>query len=303
VLTNSHVISGVTSIEAKLNDETTVPARVLAKSPCDDVALLKLVGAPAGLKALAPWTSKTLKPGDAVTALGYPANFQEAASATLQNTSGTVSNATLRNTSIDRSLPRYTELIQHQAPLNPGNSGGPLVDDHGRLVGMNTLTNTEQDGRAIQGQGYAITSDHIKRLLPDLRRGQSSADLGLDVIAAQDVEPYLPEYFEAAGLTASLGRIVARVMEKEPRTRGLYVLGTSPDSPAREAKILKGDVIERVNNARVKTYADLCSIVLSATPGSKVPVTVQALDSAPNSKSIFKLYYNTLTLPSEKPAT
>jgi S1-C subfamily serine protease len=111
VLTNSHVISGVTSIEAKLNDQTTLPARVLAKSPCDDVALLKLVGAPVGLKALPPWTSKSLKPGDHVTALGYPANFQEAARATLQNTDGTISNATLRNTSIDHSLPRYAELI------------------------------------------------------------------------------------------------------------------------------------------------------------------------------------------------
>jgi serine protease Do len=232
---------------------------------------------------------------------GYPANFQHPADATLQNTDGTVSNATLHNTTIGRSLPRYPELIQHQAPLNPGNSGGPLLDDHARFVGMNTLTNTEQDGRAIQGQGYAITADHIKQLLPDLERGVSKADLGLDVLALQDVEGSLPGFFKDVGFTESLGRSVVRVIEHNT-IRGLYVMGTGTGSPARKAKIATGDLIERVDGARVKSVADLCSAVLSATPGSKISVTVEALDSAPDFDGIFSSFIRTLRVPRDRQA-
>jgi S1-C subfamily serine protease len=292
VLTNAHVISGASSIQVKIRDQSSIAARVLAQTPCDDIALLQLVGAPPPLKAVPLGTSRTLKPGTHVIALGYPANAQDPEKATLQNTVGTVSNATLRDTETRGSLPKYAELIQHQAPINPGNSGGPLVDDFGKVVGVNTLGDP-----SAENQGYAISIDYVKRLLPELRAGKSTADLGIDAEPLDQALDDLPAYFDGAGFTAALGREVARQIPKDPPLSGLYVLGTRTGSAAKRAKIFSGDVITRVDGTSVQSVADLCSVVLSSTPGSKVDVDTVLLDSAPKASAIFDRYTVTMKVP------
>jgi serine protease Do len=184
VLTNAHVISGVVALKVVLNDGTDVAGRVLAQAPCDDLAVVEITQKPAAaasLVALPLGDSATLQAGDNVTALGYPTSLQQSGKEKPSATEGIVSALDI-GAEFDASLPKYVSLIQHQAPINPGNSGGPLVDDHGRLVGINTLANTLANGRAIQGQYYAISVNHIKQLLPTLSAGKSSSNLGWDII-------------------------------------------------------------------------------------------------------------------------
>lgn len=299
VLTNAHVVSGVTAIKVKVGDRINVPARILSQAPCDDLAVLQLVGKPAGLRAMPFGRARSLKRGERVTALGYPANFQNPEQATLSSTDGSVSNPTLRDTEIDGSLPQYPDLIQHQAPLNPGNSGGPLVNRFGELVGINTLTNTEQGGRPIQGQGYAISIDHIKEVLPDLKAGRSAANLGWDVVPLEDVDIVSIFAGDSDYASRRIGRAVLRQIRRPPRTRGLYVLGVASGSPADKAHFFFGDLISRLEGTSVNTVADMCSVLLSQPPGGTVKVRGQLINSGSKVSDIFDSYSQRVRIPKD----
>ena len=87
----------------------------------------------------------------------------------------------------DAGLPEYKSTIQHQAPISPGNSGGPLVDETGRVIGINTLGNSGDSGE-VQGQYYAISADEAQGVLADLREGRSRTNIGLDLIPLSAVD-------------------------------------------------------------------------------------------------------------------
>jgi S1-C subfamily serine protease len=149
VLTNAHVAVGLEGTKARVGDDasTETPARLVAAAPCDDLAVMLLVNKPQNLQAIQLGDSSGVKQGDHVTVLGYPGTFEEQRlgenvnqAQQLVATDGNVSAVNVAATP-DPSLPRFASTIQHQAPVNPGNSGGPLVNDKGQLVGINTLRN------------------------------------------------------------------------------------------------------------------------------------------------------------------
>jgi S1-C subfamily serine protease len=248
VVTNAHVIAGLSSVRARYGN-SEVAAQIVGQAPCEDIALVRLVTKPPGLRSIKPGSSAHIVAGQPVTALGYPDSLQEASRARLTITAGTVSvDGTIR-AAPSKSLPDYGALIQHQAPINPGNSGGPLVDKYGRLIGMNTLHNTGEGGE-VQGQAYAIAIDHIREILPRLERGENIAYVGWDLLPAS--------YLSEQDLVDMGYRYVP-----DPAGKGLIVTGVDAGSPADRRGLEVGDYFDDIDGSSVDNVADVCQILQS----------------------------------------
>jgi S1-C subfamily serine protease len=286
VLTNEHVVAGVSALKAKVGDNaaTAGPARVLAQAPCDDLAVVQLVNVPAGLKQIKIGSSGKVKSGEQVTVLGYPASFSNPETQTVVSTNGTVSSTNVA-AEPDPSLPKYPSTIQHQAPVNPGNSGGPLVNGKGELIGINTLGNTQQGGRTIQGQYYAIAMDRINSILPNLVAGKSQGYVGWSLAPVDQVNLSKAFADDPVFQSASLGTTVQNILQKN-NVKGIYVIDSTTGSPARNAKLGFGDLILSIENTPVKSVSDVCDIIQSHGAGDKLLVRGRYLNSASNTNQI-----------------
>jgi S1-C subfamily serine protease len=183
VVTNFHVVNGGQAFRIGVDGDLRT-ARVASAAPCDDLAVLQ-VDDNSGLKSFPLGSQKNLKQGDQVVAVGFPANAS--LDDNLTSTAGVVSavQSSFREPSVDG--PTYPNVVQTDAALNPGNSGGPLIDERKELVGVNTATITSIGGQPIQGQGYAIGVDRVKQVVGTLRTGRSQgwAGFGLDFSASK----------------------------------------------------------------------------------------------------------------------
>jgi S1-C subfamily serine protease len=296
VLTNEHVVAGVSALKVKVGDNaaTAGPARVLAQAPCDDLAVVQIVNVPAGLKAVKIGSSAKVKSGEQVTALGYPASFSNPETQTVVSTNGSVSSVNV-SAEPDPSLPKYPSTIQHQAPLNPGNSGGPLVNAKGELIGINTLGNTQQGGRTIQGQYYAIAMDRIKTLLPNLEAGKSQGYVGWSLSPVDQVSLSQAFADDPVFQSAKLGSTVQSILQRN-NVKGLYVIDSTTGSPAKAAKLGFGDLILSIENTPVKSVSDMCDIVQSHGPGDKLLVRGRYLNSASNLSQVLVRWRTQVTL-------
>ena len=188
ILTNNHVATGGIAIKVKLPDiSTPVDARLQAASPCDDLALIQITN-PADRKTMTSMQigdSARIEQGDPVVALGFPASAQGDSTSDffgdeISVTSGIVSK---NNTVYDSPIGGEVTLVstlQHTAAINHGNSGGPLLDDQARLIGVNTAEYAINGERA-EGENYAITQKHISEVLPNLEAGKSSYWIGVSL--------------------------------------------------------------------------------------------------------------------------
>jgi S1-C subfamily serine protease len=280
VITNDHVVAGTTALTAQV-DDTRYTARVLGEAPCSDLAVLELVNAPTDLATLTLGSSSDVQPADPVISMGFPITAQRAGSATVTTTTGTVSNANVVGNQISPDLPEYPALIQHTATINPGNSGGPLLDDQGEVVGVNTLGS----GGEVQNQSYAIAVDRVKPLLPELEAGNDQVNLGWKIVSGDGPE-----------LVQTVGRSTAA------RYRGtVAVVGVTPGSAADQAKpdsVTTGDALFSINGSDVKTVAQVCKILESASPGDTLKVEEAYL----NDKSEFVPYTLNITIPENQEA-
>ncbi len=263
VLTNAHLVTGASSLKARVYGGTEVPARVIATAPCDDLAVVELSSVPEDVTAMPIGESATMKSGETVTALGYPESLESASEQSLVSTTGSVSSVDV-STSIDPTLPKYPSLIQHQATINPGNSGGPLVNEYGELVGVNTLGYSGAGGE-VQDQSYAISIDHVNDLLPDLRAGRSYADLGWELapVSYVNVNEYSRKFNQGE---------IQQLLEFSGLDEELFVRAVTPGSPVSKAHIHFGDLVRKINGTPVKTVGDVCDVVQSAAPGSALRV-------------------------------
>jgi len=276
ILTNAHVVSGTAALKARVGDQAEVPARILGTAPCEDVAVVQFATVPPGMKAAKLGSSGGVRNQDEVVALGFPASFADPASQKLVSTTGTVQSPDVA-AEPHPSLPRYPHTIQHSATVNPGNSGGPLLNDRAELVGINTLANTGTDRQQVQGQFYAISIDHIKPMLADLGAGKSQADPGWDIAPFAQVP--LSEVFEATGYgTAEQGRLADQLLI-DAGIDGLFVFGSSAGSPAEKARIVGGDLVTEVQDVPVTSVKEVCDVLQSASPGQVLKVEGRYLTS------------------------
>jgi S1-C subfamily serine protease len=247
ILTNSHVVHDANQVEVTQADGLRLPARIIGDDPATDLAVIQ-VNAPAGegrnLVAAALGDSQRLRVGQLVIAMGSPYGFQSTV------TAGVVS-------ALGRSLRSYSgrlieDVIQTDASLNPGNSGGPLVASDGRVVGVNTATILP-----AQGLCFAIGINTAKfvagRLLRDGRVQRS--------------------YIGVAAQTVPLHRRIVRYYDL-PRETGVIVLSTENDSPARRAGLRAGDVIAALGEQPVAGVDDLHRVLSDLRGGAKTSLTV-----------------------------
>jgi S1-C subfamily serine protease len=172
VLTSDHLVENAGTINVVVNEKNEVHARLVARAQCNDVAILALHPKPAGMTQIAVGDSSGLKVGAKVAALGY----LKPATATKPSpivTTGEVSAVDVP-ASLSTDLPDLPSVVLHQAPLQTQMSGGPLVNDRGELVGVNTLV----PGAPATGQFAAVSSNYLERRIAELKRGPGGLLVG-----------------------------------------------------------------------------------------------------------------------------
>ena len=254
IVTNAHVVND--GVEFRVGFAGRLrPAEVVAVAPCEDLALLRVRGA-AGLRPLRLGDQDRLALGATVVALGFAENASAGDDLTSTTGSVSVARTTFREPAPD--FPSLPNVIQTDTALNPGNSGGPLVDLDGRLVGVNSAARTVgSGGRIIQGQNYAIGVDRVKELLADLRRGRSLAWAGL-----------------------GFGYPSAEELAARDLPNGLFVPRAVKGSPAEAAGIAEGSpLLVGVNDRAVgNTLASYCDAVRGIESGEEATLLLVDAD-------------------------
>jgi serine protease Do len=243
ILTNNHVVDHADKITVRLQDRRTLTAKVIGTDPTYDIAVLK-IDAGGSLPAVSLGDSRSLKPGQWVLAIGSPFGFDYTV------TQGIVS-AVGRNLG-QRDQP-YTSFIQTDVPINRGNSGGPLFDLQGRVVGVNS-------------QIYSNTGDYM---------GVSfSIPIDVAMNAVQQIKS--KGYVSRGQLGVTMGPVSDDMVKafKLDNGTGAAVVDVSPDSGAAKAGIQAGDIILSYNGQPLQQAADLPPLVGMTKPGSKVPVEI-----------------------------
>jgi S1-C subfamily serine protease len=248
---------------------------------------------PAGVKALTFGSSWAVAAGETVTVLGYPETLSSEPAQSPSATTGIVSNPSTSAT-LGASSIKYPALIQHQAAINHGNSGGPLLDPEGNVVGINTLIAAGAGSGQIQGQYYSITAAHAQELLPKLESGQSIANLGWNLVPIGEEKEYLEHVFGAELFTK-----VVTFLEEQKETDRLMVVGVDPGSPAATAHLEFGDYVTQINGTPVRSMEDVCGTAQSARSGATLSVGGRYLaeEHLPEGKSIGDVFTTDVKVP------
>ncbi|WP_405925697.1 S1C family serine protease [Streptomyces sp. NBC_00035] len=264
ILTNAHVVAGQSALKVRITDGEPVPVRLMASDPCEDLAVVKLATPQEDLKQVEFGDSGELGQGDEVTAIGYPEAAGDPSQQKAVLTTGVVQSPDVARTG-GISTPNLPSTVQHSATLNPGNSGGPLLNSNAELVGINTFS---YKSATIEGQHYAISSNHAQPLLQGLADGKSQNNPGW-----QDLTPISdPDfaYYFSENDQADAQALQKRLLDK--KIDGLYVWSVDSNSPASDAALVAGDVITHLKDTPVNSVPQVCNILQSSAPGEKLNV-------------------------------
>ena len=251
ILTNNHVVEDASEIEVKLADMDErgrwLPAKVVGTDVLTDTALIQLTALPEQPLPISKFgDSAQIAQGDWVMAIGNPFSLGNTV------TVGIVS-------AIGRQQPtvvsgRFEEMIQTDAAINRGNSGGPLLNIRGEVVGINTQIVSDQAGGNL-GIGFAVPINAVRNILPQLEKGKvTRGRIGVRV----STTPLTKEDAEDLGLPGAIGAEITDVGE----------------GPAKLAGIRAGDVVIEFNGKTVRNSSELVSMVVATTPGTTVPVKI-----------------------------
>jgi len=238
VLTNAHVVEGADEVFVTLTDKREFKAKIIGSDRRTDVAVVKIEGT--NLPRLTMGDSSKLRVGEWVIAIGSPFGLENTV------TAGIIS-ANSRDTG------DYLPLIQTDVAVNPGNSGGPLINMRGEVVGINSQIYSRSGG--FMGISFAIPMDEAMRVSEQLR---SSGRVSRGRIGVQ-IAPVTKEVAESIGLD---------------KAQGVLVRGVEEGSPAEKAGIEAGDIITRFDGKPIEKPADLPRAVGNTKPGSQVSLTV-----------------------------
>jgi Do/DeqQ family serine protease len=247
IVTNNHVVDGATEITVTLNNRDNYKAKVIGTDPNTDLALIKIEGK--NLPVMAIGNSDDVKLGQWVMAIGYPLNLD------VTVTQGIVS-AKSRNIGINTQGTAPVEaFIQTDAAVNPGSSGGALVNTNGELVAINSAIASPTG--AFAGYAYSIPSNLMKKVIGDIMK-YGSVQRGYIGISMA------PEGLEDAK---------KKELGINTDVDGVYVMEVAPKGAAAQAGLQKGDVIVKVNGIKVDENAQLAELVARQKPGDKVSLT------------------------------
>ena len=241
IVTNNHVVKGARTLSVTLDDGTVLPAKVVGVDPRTDIAVLK-VSASHPLPFIQLGNSRDVKPGEWVVAMGNPFGL-----------GGTVTAGIVSAVSRDIGAGPYDQFIQVDAPINQGNSGGPLFTQDGKVIGMNTAILSPTGGSV--GIGFAIPSNMIHTVTAQLEKG-GKVVRGYVGVEAQQITPATAQAMHLKGMDGAL------------------LAGIQSDSPAAEAGLQPGDVILGVNGTKIANPKELALNVAGIQPGDEAHLSV-----------------------------
>lgn len=248
IVTNNHVVAGADAVTVTFNDRLTSQAKVVATDPSTDIAVLKINET--NLPFMEFGNSDNAKLGQWVLAVGYPLTLDATVTAGIISAKGRSIgiNKTQSNTAIE-------SFIQTDAAVNPGNSGGALVNTEGQLIGINSAIASPTGSYA--GYSYAIPSNIVRKVVNDLMQYGSvqRAYLGISYI---DRKSETPERLSALGID---------------KTEGVYVEGVLPGSAAGSGGIRSGDFITGINGSPIRTEPELQEQLARYKPGDNITVS------------------------------
>ncbi|NRA50488.1 MAG: trypsin-like peptidase domain-containing protein, partial [Phaeodactylibacter sp.] len=240
IITNHHVIEDGATYEITMYDKRKLEAELIGSDPTTDLALLKVDAR--GLKPVLYGDSDQVEVGQWVLAVGNPFNLSSTV------TAGIVS-AKARNINILRGSYSIESFIQTDAVVNPGNSGGALVNERGELIGINTAIISESGG--YEGYSFAIPSNLVRKVVRDIREfGEvQRAILGV-------------------GIAEVNGEIAGQ--QSLPGVAGVYINNVSRGSSAAEAGLREGDVLISINSIKTNSVPELQEQIALFRPGDKI---------------------------------
>ena len=267
IVTNNHVVDGASKLKVKLNDGRSFDAKLIGKDSATDLALLKVEAK--GLPTLAFGSSDALRLGEWVLAIGSPFDLQSTI------TAGIVSAKARQLGAIPNDF-RIESFIQTDAAVNPGNSGGALVNMKGEVIGINSakLASTE-----VEGMGYAIPITRVSSIIEEL----------MNETTRTKVADSQKSSIGIAGITVD-----SNINAAYGIPAGVYVASVTPGSGAEAAGIRKGDVITKFDGKTVSTIQELKEKLQYYAAGEAVSITVQS----PGEGGIYTEKELTITLSS-----
>ena len=252
IITNDHVISDAREISVFLNDGQNFTAEIIGRVPYSDIALLK-INTDFDLNPIETSKSENLKVGDWVIAIGNAFGLVGTPTVTV----GIVSaKERVMVTEDDRTL---TDMIQTDAAINEGNSGGPLVNLKGELVGINSTIM-----RGAEGIGFAISSDLVQRYIDDL------LEFGVVQIPKDGIEARTID----SNLLLTLCEYGYNVCDLDENLKGIVVLEIEDEGVAEKSGIIPGDIILSINDKPVRTNGEYISWMYNYRPGEEIKLNL-----------------------------
>jgi serine protease Do len=242
ILTNNHVIDKASEIRVKLADGREFKGTLVGADPRSDVAVIRLEGKPTGLQVLALADSDRLRLGEVVLAIGSPFGLSQSVSMGIVSAKGRA----------DVHIADYEDFIQTDAAVNPGNSGGALVNLRGELVGINTAIASSTGGS--QGIGFAIPSNMARPIMESLLK-TGKFTRGWLGVGVQEMDAELRKHF-ASGIA----------------TGGVLLNSVEPGSPAAKAGLQRGDVVTKLADVPMDSARRLRNFVGLRVPGTALTV-------------------------------
>ncbi len=236
IVTNNHVIEGADEITVILSDETEYTAQLLGRDPKADIAVLKIDPENYKLTSVEWGDSEDMRVGDWSIAIGNPLGL-----------GGTVTAGIISAISRDIGSGPYVKFLQTDASINRGNSGGPLFNLEGKVIGINTAI-VSQTGGSI-GLGFAIPSNSAKKIVQQLKDFGKTKRGWLGI----QIQPVTEDFAESLGL---------------PDQKGAFISNVNPRGPSKDAGLEPGDVILKFNDTEIIKMSDLPRVVAESDVGS-----------------------------------
>jgi S1-C subfamily serine protease len=267
IVTNYHVVEGAKSIQVTFSNSSSIDASLVGSDPSTDIAVLKVNTSSSALTPLTLGDSDLVRVGDSVVAIGNPFGLSRSV------TAGIVSAIQREITAPNRYA--IDHVIQTDAAINHGNSGGPLINTRGEVIGVNAQIETGGVSQGNVGVGFAVPSDTVKSVAGQLIKSGKIDHAAIGVLA-QDVTADVAKAFR---LPVTSGVIVEQVQAGSGAAAAGIKAGKTDVTVAGESYKLGGDIIVEANGVRIRDLAGLRDVIAGLAPGDTITLKVYRGDA------------------------